>query len=129
MSPPPPRRDRGEEDAAEELASLKGLGLAVEQLRREAEMTHDEVARRGKLASTTIAEVEKGLKEEPRWETLRRLAKGLDVEIGDLAKLSVELAPGPAGDRMRQRSREAASMDKAARVARIMEEAKQREDG
>jgi DNA-binding XRE family transcriptional regulator len=124
---PPPRRDRGPEDAAEELASLKGLALAVERLRREASMTRDQLAKRANLASTTIAEVEKGLKEEPRWETIRRLAKGLGLEVGELASLSIELAPGPVGDRMRQRAREAASMDNAARVARITEETKRRE--
>lgn len=129
MSPPPPRRDRGEEDTADELASLRGLGLAVERLRREAGMTRNEVAKRGKLAGTTVSRVERGLKEEPRWETLRRLAKGLRVEVSDLAKLSIELAPGPAGDRMRRRAREAASMDNAARVARVMEEAKGMEKG
>jgi DNA-binding XRE family transcriptional regulator len=124
---PPPRRDRGPEDAAEELASLKGLALAVERLRREASMTRDQLAKRANLTATTIAEVEKGLKEEPRWETIRRLAKGLGLEVGELADLSIELAPGPAGDRMRQRAREAASMDNAARIARIMEETKRRE--
>jgi len=125
----PPRRDRGLDDAAEELASLKGLGLAVEQLRLEAKMSRKEVARRGELAGTTVSRVERGLKREPRWETVRRLAKGLGVEVGDLLKLSVQLAPGPAGGRMRQRTQEAASMDNAARVARVMEEIKRRNQG
>jgi hypothetical protein len=69
------------------------------------------------------------LREEPRWETIRSLASGLGVEIEDLVNLSFALAPGPAGDRMRQRAREAASMDNAARVAKIMEEVQRREQG
>jgi DNA-binding XRE family transcriptional regulator len=129
LSPPPRRRDRGEEDAAEELASLKGLGLAVERLRREARITRDELAKRGDLAAKTVSEIEKGLREEPRWETVRRLARGLRVEVGDLVKLSFELAPGPAGARMRRRAREAAGMDSAARIARVTEEARRREQG
>jgi transcriptional regulator with XRE-family HTH domain len=125
--PPPSRRDRGEEDAAEERASLEGLGLAVEQLRGKAGMTREELAKRADLAARTVSEVEQGLREEPRWETIRRLARGLSLEVDDLVRLSVELAPGPAGDRMRQRAREAAGMDNAARIARVMEEVKRRE--
>lgn len=105
------RRDRGPKDAADQRASLIGLGLAVERLRREAGMTRDAVAKAGGLSGTTVSHVEKGLKKEPRWQTMRDLAKGLNVEVKDLVRLSIELAPGVAGDRLRQREREAREID------------------
>lgn len=102
-----PRRKLSREEAAEERASLLGLGLAVERLRRETDSTRDAVAKRGGLTSNTITHIEKGLKTEPRWETLRRLSKGLDVALDDLVRLSVELAPGMAGERLRRREEDA----------------------
>jgi transcriptional regulator with XRE-family HTH domain len=65
-------------------------------------MTRQAVSNRGGLASATITEIEKGQKEEPRWPTIRRLAKGLGVTTVDLILLGLELAPGAAGDRLRQ---------------------------
>lgn len=100
------RRQRGRADAEEERASLLGLGLAVEKLRREASMTRETVAKKGDLTKATITHIEKGLKVEPRWETFRRLAKGLGVELDELLRLGIELAPGAAGDRLRRRERE-----------------------
>ncbi|HEV2728105.1 MAG TPA: helix-turn-helix transcriptional regulator [Solirubrobacterales bacterium] len=102
MKPRPPGK-RSRTDEEEERASLLGLGLAAQQLRHGAGMSREAVGRRGDLAGSTISRVEKGLKKEPRWETMRRLAKGLGVEVGDLVRLAVELAPGEAGDRLRQR--------------------------
>ena len=101
----PPRRKRNQAD--EERASLLGLGLAVKQLRREAGMTRDAVAKRGGLTGNTITHVEEGVKLEPRWGTVRRLAKGLGVESGDLIQLGIDLAPGEAGGRLRRREGEA----------------------
>ena len=114
----PRQRKRSRADAEEERASLVGLGLAAEKLRREAGMTREAVAKTGILAVSTITQIEKGLKVEPRWETFRRLAKGLSVELDELLRLGIELAPGAAGDRLRQRERE------NARHRRALEKAK-----
>lgn len=100
------KHKRGRADAEEQRASLVGLGLAVEKLRRDAGMTRDAVARKGELSGTTITHIEKGLKVEPGWGTFRRLAKGLGVELEEFLRLGIELAPGAAGGRLRQRERE-----------------------
>lgn len=112
------RRDLSRQEAAEHRASIEGLGLAVERLRREAELTCAAVGRRGGLSRSTVAQIEKGLRQEPHWETLRRLAKGLDVRFEHLVKLSFDLAPGAAGERLRRREEEAVRRGKARMSAR-----------
>jgi transcriptional regulator with XRE-family HTH domain len=84
---------------------LKGLGLAVTQLRSERNMTREAVVKKGGLTGNTITHIEKGQKQEPRWATVRGLAKGLGVPTEDLVTLAIELAPGTAGERLRQRER------------------------
>ena len=54
----------------------------------------------------TIAAIEEG-RQDPKWGTLRRLAKGLNIEVQALNALAYELAPGREGDRLRRREREA----------------------
>lgn len=57
-------------------------------------MSRDAVCKRGGLTGNTITHVEEGLKVEPRWEIFRRFAKGLNVELDDLVRLGIDLAPG-----------------------------------
>lgn len=116
------RRGRGAPDAAEQRASVIGLGLAVERLRLGAKMSRDAVAKGGGLSSNTILRIEKALQGELGWGTMRRLAQGLNVEVKELVELSQELAPGPAGDRIRQREREARDIDIGAMTAKADEE-------
>jgi len=66
-------------------------------LRREQELSREQVAERGDLPAATVAEIEAAeIDREPRWGDVRRVAKGLDVELDYLIRLSYELAPGPA---------------------------------
>jgi transcriptional regulator with XRE-family HTH domain len=96
-----PRRPQTEEDEASRL----GLGYAVTKLRRDQNLSREEVAKRGGLTTDTITALEaKG--QEPTWGNLRRVAQGLKVEMEELCSLAVELAPGKAGGRLRRRERE-----------------------
>jgi transcriptional regulator with XRE-family HTH domain len=91
----------------EDKASIRGLGLAVERLRQEQGLSREQVAERGELPAATVGEIEDAeIDREPRWGDLRRVAKGLEVELDYLIRLSYEMAPGPAGDRLRESERE-----------------------
>ncbi|HET7455068.1 MAG TPA: helix-turn-helix transcriptional regulator [Solirubrobacterales bacterium] len=79
------------------------MGLAVERLRQEQGLSRRQVAEHGDLPAATVGVIEAAeIDQEPRWGDLRRVAKGLDVELDYLIRLSYELAPGPAGDRLRE---------------------------
>lgn len=107
------RRERSPREEAEEAAFLAGIGEAVKHLRLEGGLTREAVAKRAGLSATTITEIEGGLRTEPRWQTLRDLAKGLGVEVPELIRLSIEeQAPGEGGDVLREREREALEAEK-----------------
>jgi len=90
-----------------DTASIRGLGLAVERLRREQGLSREQVAERGDLPAATVGEIEAAeVDREPRWGDLRRVADGLEVGLGYLIRLSVQMAPGPAGDRLREQELE-----------------------
>gem|GEM_PF-7079140 len=65
--------------------------------------------------------------EEPGWQTLRDLARGLDVEVPELIQRGIELAPGEGGDLLRQRESEARDID--IEEVRARAEAEEREGG
>jgi transcriptional regulator with XRE-family HTH domain len=107
----PSRRERAPDDAAEEAAYLAGLGRAVERLRIDARLPREALAGRAGLSENTVAQIEEGVMEEPGWQTLRDLARGLSVEVPDLIRTGIELAPGEGGDMLRQRESEARDID------------------
>lgn len=116
-----PRRDRDPTDAQEDRASLLGLGFAVKHFREQAGLSRAEVARRGGLTGNTITHIESGLKVEPRWDTVRRLATGLSVKLEDLVSLGIELAPGDAGESLRLREQNARVSEEKAMENRTKE--------
>jgi transcriptional regulator with XRE-family HTH domain len=77
----PPRRR-----ATPRSPDLKALGEAIEQLRTEAGLTHEELADRAGVGFQRISEYERGIK-NPTFTTLVRLTTGLGVELSDLASL------------------------------------------
>ena len=91
---------------AEDTASQQGLGLAIERLRRDGGLTKAAVAKKGGLTTDAITAIESG-DQEPTWSNLRRIAKGLSVELEELCAQAVELAPGQAGSRIRRLEKEA----------------------
>lgn len=99
------RRER----TAADLAGFKGLGAAVHQLRLEKGLTPAQLAQSAGLSGSTINTIERG-KQDTTWSNLRRLARGLGVELDRLLDLGIDLAPGPGGDELRRdRSRAAHS--------------------
>ncbi len=62
----------------------RALGEAIEELREEASLTHEELADRMKVPFQRISELERGIS-NPTFATLIRLVDGLEVGLGDLA--------------------------------------------
>ena len=63
----------------------KALGEAIEELRNEAEMTHEELADRLEMPFQRISELERGVA-NPTFATLVRVTNGLGVELSELAE-------------------------------------------
>lgn len=81
----PPRRR-----AIPRTPDLKALGEAIEQLRTEAGLTHEDLADRAGIGFQRISEYERGIK-NPTFTTLIRLTGGLGVELSDLASLTEKI--------------------------------------
>jgi transcriptional regulator with XRE-family HTH domain len=103
----PGRRKFSRNQAAEQKASQLGLGRAVVRLRERAGLSQAELVRRSdNLTPQSLAAIERG-DAEARWSTLRAIAGGLEVEPESLLRLGIEIAPGDAGERLRERDRKA----------------------
>jgi transcriptional regulator with XRE-family HTH domain len=62
----------------------RALGEAIEELRDEADLTHEELADRLEMSFQRISELERGIA-NPTFATLVRITKGLDMELSELA--------------------------------------------
>ena len=62
----------------------RALGEAIEELREEASLTHEQLAERLEMPFQRISELERGLA-NPTFATLIRVVEGLEVELSDLA--------------------------------------------
>ena len=62
----------------------KALGEAIEELRGEADLTHEELADRLEMPFQRISELERGVA-NPTLATLIRITDGLNVELSELA--------------------------------------------
>jgi len=91
--------------AAEQKAGQVGLGRAVTHLHEQAALTQGELPKRADLSQAELEEIERG-DVDPTWGELRRITYALNVELDNLLELSIEMAPGPAGDRLRQQEQE-----------------------
>lgn len=63
----------------------RALGEAVEELRKEAGLTHEELASRLEMSFQRISELERGLS-NPTFETLDRLAEGFGIGLTEFAR-------------------------------------------
>lgn len=88
----------------EDIAAVIGLGKVIARLRREEGMTQALLAQRAELSASSLRAVERG-EAEAQYGTVRRIAQGLDVELGDLLHAAREAAPGEGGDAWRRWSR------------------------
>lgn len=98
MSPGPPTVDS--------VAATKGLGLAVQELRRRRGLTQAELARRADVSSSWISKIESG-HANPRIELCRRIAESLGYRRSALFSMAEELIPGEEEKIRRERSESA----------------------
>lgn len=66
-------------------ADHKALGEAIQELRIEAQLTHEELADRLDMSFQRISELERGIA-NPTFATLLRLTQGLNVDLDELVR-------------------------------------------
>jgi XRE family transcriptional regulator, regulator of sulfur utilization len=66
-------------------ADHKALGEAIQELRIEAQLTHEELADRLDMSFQRISELERGIA-NPTYATLLRLTQGLNVDLDELVR-------------------------------------------
>ena len=64
-----------------------GLGKAIRTLRHESELSQETLGLRAEIHPTWISHIESG-RINPTWGNVRRIAKGLDVPLSQLAALA-----------------------------------------
>ncbi|HEU5106273.1 MAG TPA: helix-turn-helix transcriptional regulator [Solirubrobacterales bacterium] len=64
-----------------------GLGKAIRTLRTEGELSQETLGHRAEIHPTWISHIESG-RINPTWGNVRRIAKGLSVELAQLAALA-----------------------------------------
>jgi transcriptional regulator with XRE-family HTH domain len=64
-----------------------GLGKAIRALRTEGELSQETLGQRADIHPTWISHIESG-RINPTWGNVRRIAKGLKVELAQLAALA-----------------------------------------
>ena len=73
------------------------IGRTIRTLREEAGMTQEQVALEAKINKSEVSLLEKG-KRNPKWETMKRLAKGLGVPCWHMVALAEQLEAGADKD-------------------------------
>jgi transcriptional regulator with XRE-family HTH domain len=64
-----------------------GLGKAIRALRAEAQLSQETLGQRADIHPTWISHIESG-RINPTWGNVRRIARGLKVELAQLAALA-----------------------------------------
>lgn len=80
MSPLPPEEDE----------TLVALGQAIKELRKENELTQEELAQRADLHESYISVIEGGQR-NPTWATLRSISHGLGLSLFELIQRAEQL--------------------------------------
>ncbi len=58
----------------------------IRRIRQEKGMSQDRLSKKADLALNTIVKIETGENPNPTAETLKKIAKALDISVGDLFK-------------------------------------------
>ncbi len=66
-----------------------GLGKAIRELRKNAGLSQEALGERAVIHATWISHIESG-RINPTWGNVRRIAKGLGIELAQLAALAEE---------------------------------------
>jgi len=69
------------------------LGHAIRRLRKQAQLSQQELADRARVPAAMISQIESG-GVDADWGTLRRLASALEVQLADVFRLTEEFEPG-----------------------------------
>jgi transcriptional regulator with XRE-family HTH domain len=67
------------------------LGRAIRRLRRERDLSQEELGHLAEIHPTWISHIESG-RTNPAWGTVRRIAKVFDVRLSDVVLLAERLA-------------------------------------
>jgi XRE family transcriptional regulator, regulator of sulfur utilization len=67
-----------------------GLGKAIRTFRQEAKLSQEALGSRANIHPTWISHIESG-RINPTWGNVRRIAKGLNIELSQLAARAEEL--------------------------------------
>ena len=62
------------------------IGDKIKQLRNKQGLTQDELARKSDLPYTTLTKIETNVITKPSIQTVAKIAKGLEISIGELMK-------------------------------------------
>lgn len=79
-----PRRPKSPDDIARD----KAMGRAIRELRKDRDLSQDDLAVRAELTQWSLSQIETG-QCEPKWGTLRAVAAGLNIPL-DLLCLKAE---------------------------------------
>jgi transcriptional regulator with XRE-family HTH domain len=63
------------------------IGATIRLLRLEAGLSQEQLALRVKINASEISNLERGLR-NPKWETMKRLAKGLGVPCWQMVRIA-----------------------------------------
>ncbi len=66
--------------------STRGLGKMLRSLRKQEGWSQVDLAKKAKVSQAYIAKLETGVKKNPSLATLKRIAKALKVDVGELLK-------------------------------------------
>jgi transcriptional regulator with XRE-family HTH domain len=69
------------------------IGRTIRSLREEAGLTQEALALEVKISKSEVSRLEKG-KRNPKWETMKRLAKGLGVPCWHMVAKAEQLEAG-----------------------------------
>lgn len=83
-------RGRDAEGGPIDVRGLQALGQTINRLREERGWSVNDLAREADVAPATLVNLEDRT-DEPRWGTLRRIARALDTELVDLLGQAEEL--------------------------------------
>ena len=72
------------------------LGRAIRRLRKERDLSQEELGHLSEIHPTWISHLESG-RTNPSWGTMRRIAKVLDVRLSELVLLAERLAEDDDG--------------------------------
>ncbi|MDP3770331.1 MAG: helix-turn-helix transcriptional regulator [bacterium] len=68
------------------MSNNQNLAKNIERLRRAKGLSQEKLARSADVANNTLIKMESGENENPTLDTLKKVAKALDVSVDDLIK-------------------------------------------